>query len=228
LLRAVCLLLSLLRLPRALLFYLLLLLPRPFLLLTVPLHLLLTGTFLMLPIELLLSLLLRLPRALLFYLLSLLPGRFLLLIVPLHLLLTGAFLLLPVQLVLTVLLRLPRTLLLHLLLLLARPFLLLTVPLTLLPFLPVLIGRPPLLGTVRLRLTLRPLGPASIFFFLLFFCLFSARLILLLRVSGITDAEDQAQGCRCHQRESLHEFGPLELLDAEGKRCLSVDRCRAR
>lgn len=149
----------------------------------------------------LLSLLLRLPLALLFYLLLLLPRPFLLLIVPFHLLLAGAFLLLPVQLVLTILLRLPHTLLLHLLLLLLRPFLLLTVPLHLLlagPFLPVLIGRPPLLGTVRLRL-IRPLGPASIFLFPLFFCLFSARLIILLRVSGITDTEDQAKGCCCHQ-----------------------------
>jgi hypothetical protein len=147
-----------------------------------------------------------------FYLLLLLSRALLLLAVALHLLLAGAFLLLTgaflllagaflllaVQLLLTILLRLPRALLLHLLL--ARSFLL-GVPLYFLltrAFLPVLIGRSPLLGTVRLRLILRPLGPAPVFFFRLFFCLFSVRLIILLRISGITDTEDQAQRCCCH------------------------------
>ena len=167
-----------------------------------PVQLLLPG--------LLLTILLRFPRTLLFYLLLPLPRGFLLLVVPLQLLLPDAFLLLAIQLVLAILLRFPRTLLLYLLLLLPRPFLLAAVPLHLLltcPFLPVLIGRSPLLGTVRLPRIPRPFGPAPVFLLLLFLIL-SAAWLILLRVPG-THAEHQAQGGGCDECELLHERAPL-------------------
>jgi len=200
-------------LPRTLLSHLLLLLAHSFRLL----GFLLTRTFLLLPVQLLFTLLLRLPLTFLLHPLLLLARPFLLR----AFLLTRSFLLLAIQLLLALLLRLPLTLLRHSLLLLMHSLLLLA-------FLLTAAFRTVLIASARLRNTVLWLGSSPLF--LLFLLLFPSRsvvLLILLRVSGKTESEGQAN-CRCfYESELLHQGEPLIIwMQKISDVCLSLDGIR--